>query len=132
MRFESFSDSKNKLCHGPLLQCPCHSVKESYKWLVISGLELAFLREEAMPGFACGKMPSRFWNASGPSAERKSRYPAMLPLSFRDGIPRLSRGDDYFGKRNSASAPGALTRFASVNVPPCASAICRERARPIP
>src|SRR5205807_10195152 len=31
MRFESLSDSKNKLCHGLLLQCPCQVAKESYK-----------------------------------------------------------------------------------------------------
>jgi hypothetical protein len=38
MRFESLSDSKNKLCHRPLLQCPCQLAKEIYKRLVISGL----------------------------------------------------------------------------------------------
>jgi len=38
MRFESLSDSKNKLCHGPLLQCPCQLAKEIYKRLLISGL----------------------------------------------------------------------------------------------
>ena len=84
MRLESPSDSKNKLCPGSLLQCPCQLAKEIYKWLVISCLELRFKREKGVPGFACGKMPSRFWNASGPSGERKSTYPAMLPLSFRD------------------------------------------------
>ncbi len=73
-------------------------------------------------------MPSRFWNACSRHPERR-RMPRTVELSRR--IPRL-RSDDYFGKRNNASAPGAPTRFASVNVPPCASAICRERARPIP
>jgi hypothetical protein len=62
MRFESLSDSKNKLCHGPLLQCPCHRANESCKFLMFSNLQLTIQREEVVPGFACGKMPSRFWN----------------------------------------------------------------------
>ena len=35
----------------------------------------------------------------------------------------------YFGRRRSASQPGPILRFARVSDPPCASAICRLRAK---
>ena len=119
MRFESPSDSKNKLCHGPLLQCPCQPAKESYKLQVISDLSLTLQREEGMPGFACGKMPSRFWNGCSrawPSRGRRPRLqitwasaitlrPRARPrdspgLSFRRALPRfVAKGPDQFQTR---------------------------------
>jgi hypothetical protein len=38
----------------------------------------------------------------------------------------------YTGRRSSASQPGSGVRFSRVRVPPWASAIWRERARPMP
>ena len=93
MRFESLSDSKNKLCHRPLLQCPCQLAKESYKRLVISGLYLTTQRPDGVPGFACGKMPSRFWNAYSRSSRAKSRDP--MEVTFK-----LSRRDPSAFARN--------------------------------
>src|SRR5438876_3670914 len=119
MRFESLSDSKNKLCHGPLLQCPCHLAQESYKLPVISDLSLTLQREEGMPGFGCGKMPSRFWNACSRGLPSRGQRPrlqiisasAITPrpqarprdspgLSFRRALPRfVAKGPDQFQTR---------------------------------
>ncbi len=41
-------------------------------------------------------------------------------------------GAPYAGSRSSASHPGSGVRFSRVRLPPWASAICRERARPMP
>ena len=58
----------------------------------------------------------------------KGGFPHRVPLSpcFRVSISLQS------GNLKRASQPRSSRRFSSVSVPPCASAICRERTRPMP
>ena len=53
----------------------------------------------------------------------KCRPDSGTPVAAVVGRGPATDATNYLGSRNNASAPCAPTRFASVNVPPCASAI---------
>src|SRR5438093_12362308 len=54
-----------------------------------------------------------------------------MPKAHFRASPEAPLQPFYFGKTKSASQPGPV-RFAKINEPPCASAICRLKANPIP
>src|SRR5688500_7633848 len=101
-------DSKVLRLAARLLQRPCHGLRRSHNDLIRSYLPVSTVVGDRAESFASGIPLSRLWD------KRKQRSSA------------------HFGSLNKASHPRAPLRFARLNEPPCASAICRLRARPIP
>src|SRR5206468_3921222 len=111
-------DREHRAASHPPPQCPDPELPSTAG---AGSLSRAAAGRDAHPE---GELPLRAPRAVGRAGEKTGAVSGVTGSAAHSG-PRM-------GRDTRASQPLAAARLASVSVPPCASAICRESASPIP